>query len=131
MIRNHPEAIEATQELIHDLSKAIPHVAFDHTTRVLYSTDASIYQMMPVGVVFPRDANDVSAAVEITARHGVPILPRGGGSSLCGNAIGHAVILDLSRYMDRIVDIDQENKFVQPSPVSPWGTSTRSLRNIT
>jgi len=127
MIQNHPEAIEATQELIHDLRKAVPQVAFDHTTRVLYSTDASIYQMMPVGVVFPRDANDVSAAVEITTRHGVPILPRGGGSSLCGNAIGHAVILDLSRYMDKVIDIDPENKIVQTQPGITLGNLNKIL----
>ena len=127
MSRNHPEAIEATQALIHDLSKAIPHVAFDHTTRVLYSTDASIYQMMPVGVVFPRDADEVSAAVEISTRHGVPILPRGGGSSLCGNAIGHAVILDLSRYMDRVIEIDPENKFVRTQPGITLGNLNKVL----
>ncbi len=127
MTPNHPDSIEATQELIHDLDAAFQHVAFDRMTRLLYSTDASIYQMMPVGVVFPHDADEVRAAVEITARHGVPILPRGGGSSLCGNAIGHALILDFSRYMDQVLDIDMENKVVRTQPGITLGALNQSL----
>lgn len=127
MISNHPEAIDATKELIHDLGAAVQHVAFDQLTRLLYSTDASIYQMMPVGVVFPRDAAEVSAAVEITARHGVPVLPRGGGSSLCGNAIGHAMILDFSRYMNQIQDIDVENMIVRTQPGITLGALNQAL----
>ncbi len=126
MIQDHPEAIQATQELIHELSSSVQHVNFDYMTRILYSTDASIYQMMPVGVVFPRDADEISAAVEITKKHGVPILPRGGGSSLCGNAIGHALILDLSRYMDRIIGIDPENRVVHAQP----GITLGQLNNV-
>ena len=61
MIPNHPKAIEATQELINDLQSAVQHAVFDQMTRLLYSTDASIYQMMPVGIVFPRDADEISA----------------------------------------------------------------------
>jgi len=127
MIPNHPEAIEATQELIHELRGAVRHVAFDQMTRLLYSTDASIYQMMPVGVVFPRDADEVCAALEITGKHGVPVLPRGGGSSLCGNAIGHALILDLSRYMDRILEIDAENRIVRTQPGITLGALNQAL----
>ena len=127
MIHKHPEAIDATQELVHDLSSAIQDVAFDHMTRILYSTDASIYQMMPVGVVYPRDADEISAAIEITKNHGIPLLPRGGGSSLCGNAIGHALILDLSRYMDRVIDIDTENRIVRMQPGITLGTLNQVL----
>ena len=127
MIPNHPEAIEATQELIRELNDAVKHVAFDRMTRLLYSTDASIYQMMPVGVVFPHETDEVRAAVEISTRHGVPILPRGGGSSLCGNAIGHALILDFSRYMDQVLDIDVENKVVRTQPGITLGALNQSL----
>ena len=81
-MRIHPNTIEATTELIHDLSAVIKHTAFDYVSRIAYSTDASIYQMMPVGVVFPQNAGEVAAAVEIAGRHGVPVLPRGGGSSI-------------------------------------------------
>lgn len=127
MIPNHPEVIEATRDLIHDLSAVVHHVAFDRMTRLLYSTDASIYQMMPVGVVFPRNVEEVCAAMEITGKHGVPILPRGGGSSLCGNAIGHALILDFSRYMNQIQDIDVENMVVRTQPGITLGGLNQTL----
>ncbi len=127
MVQHHPNAIEATQELIHDLRNVIQHVAFDQMTRILYSTDASIYQMMPVGVVFPQDGDEISAAIEITKKHGVPVLPRGGGSSLCGNAIGHALILDLSRYMDKVIDIDTENRTVRTQPGITLGNLNQIL----
>ena len=127
MIPDHPHAIKATQELIDDLQAAVQHTEFDQITRLLYSTDASIYQMMPVGVVFPRDADEISAAVEITRKHGIPILPRGGGSSLCGNAIGHALILDLSRYMDKILEIDTNNRLVRTQPGITLGALNQAL----
>lgn len=131
MITEHPHAIEATEDLIHDLRGAISEVSFDRMTRLLYSTDASIYQMMPVGVALPRDVDEVSAVVEIAGKHGVPVLPRGGGSSLTGQSIGHALILDLSRYMNKVFEIDAEARTIRTQPgitlgklnmiVSPYG----------
>jgi len=109
-------AVDAAQELEHELRQAVGDVRFDHLTRLLYSTDASLYQVMPVGVVFPRDADDVSAVVEIAARRRVPVLPRGGGSSLAGQAVNHALVLDFSRYMDSIVRLDPEQRLVQVQP---------------
>jgi len=123
----HPEIIEATEELINDLCSAGLEGAFDRMTRILYSTDASIYQMMPVGVVFPKNSDEVSSAVEITSNNGVPILPRGGGSSLCGNAIGHAVILDLSRYMNEVIEINANERWVKTQPGITLGGLNRSL----
>ena len=110
------QAREASQEFIHELSGAVKHVAFDHMTRLLYSTDASIYQMMPVGVALPRDKEEIIAAVEIAGRHGIPVLPRGGGSSLAGQAVGHALVLDVSRYMDKVLNVDAEAQTVQVQP---------------
>ena len=127
MIPNHPEAIEATRELMRDLDEAVAHTAFDQMTRLIYSTDASIYQMMPVGVVFPREEDEVCAVVEIARKHKLPLLPRGGGSSLCGNAIGHALILDFSRYMDQILDIDPENQIVRTQPGITLGALNQAL----
>ena len=69
-------------------------VRFDRYTRALYSTDASIYQVEPLGVVIPRHVGDVEEVVRLAAREGVPVLPRGGGTSLAGQAVGEAVILD-------------------------------------
>ena len=81
-------------------------VRFDEISRVLYSTDASIYQILPLGVVIPRDADDVAATLRVCAEEGVPVLPRGAGTSLAGQAIGRAVVIDCSKYMDRILAID-------------------------
>jgi len=110
------KAPEATHEFIQQLRKTGPEVHFDRMTRLLYSTDASIYQMIPIGVAFPRDVDEVTAAVEIAARHSVPILPRGGGSSLAGQAVGHALVLDLSRHMDQIIAIDPQTQTVRVQP---------------
>src|SRR5512145_2720230 len=94
-------------QLADELTAALDgDVRFDQMTRLLYSTDASSYQIEPIGVVLPKHADDVAAAHTIAARHGVPLLPRGGGSSLAGQTVGHALVLDLSRYMNRMVRVD-------------------------
>ncbi len=100
----------------------------DHTTRLLYSTDASIYQMMPLGVAWPKDTSQVSAAVEIAAEHQIPILPRGGGSSLAGQAIGQALILDFSRYMDQITAFDPQQRSVEVQPGVVLGSLNKWLK---
>ena len=83
-------------------------VRFDAYTRHLYSTDASMYAIEPLGVVFPRDADDVVGALEVAVRAGVPVLPRGAGTSLAGQTVGRAVVLDFSRYMHQLVALDVE-----------------------
>src|SRR6266498_4741943 len=70
-------------------------VRFDAWTRTLFSRDASMYAIEPLGVVFPYDADDVAAAVSVAAEHGVPVLPRGAGTSLAGQTVGRAVVMDL------------------------------------
>ena len=80
----------------------------DLASRILYSTDASIYQIEPLGVVFPKTPDDIPAAVELAAKYKVPILPRVAGTSLAGQAIGNALILDCSRWLDHIVEINTE-----------------------
>ncbi|WP_226007212.1 FAD-binding and (Fe-S)-binding domain-containing protein [Natrinema salinisoli] len=95
-------------------------VRFDEYTRVLYATDGSIYSAQPAGVVFPRDTDDVRAAMRVAADHGVPVLPRGAGSSLAGQTVGPGcVVLDLSRHMDGILNIDPNERtaVVQPGVV--------------
>ena len=69
-------------------------VRFDDVTRGLYSTDASIYQIEPVGVVIPARDEDVAATLALCAEAGVPVLPRGGGTSQCGQTVGDAVVID-------------------------------------
>src|SRR3990172_10751505 len=93
------------------LNKAITgEVCFDKPTRILYSTDASIYQIEPLGVAFPRTLNELTACVEIAASYRVPVLARGAGSSLAGQAIGPALILDCSKHLFRQVEINAEEE---------------------
>jgi len=80
----------------------------DPASRILYSTDASMYQIEPLGVAIPKTQDDLQSAVELAAKYKIPILPRGAGSSLGGQAIGEALILDCSRWLDSILSIDAE-----------------------
>ena len=94
-------------------------ILFDAYTRGRYSTDASIYQLDPVGVVIPRTEDAVRAAIQIAAEQGVPILPRGAGTSQCGQTVGVALVIDCSKYLNRIVDVDVDacTATVQPGVV--------------
>ena len=104
-------------DLERELRKAIGgDVRFDAGSRLLYSTDASMYQVEPVGVVIPRGADDVRAAIEIAARHTVAVLPRGGGTSLTGQTVNHALVLDFSRYMDKVLEVNAEELWVRVQP---------------
>jgi FAD/FMN-containing dehydrogenase/Fe-S oxidoreductase len=104
-------------DLIRDLRKRIGgEVRFDEMSKVLYSTDASIYEIEPLGVVIPRTTDDVLAAVEVCGRHGISILPRGAGTSLCGQAIGRAVILDTSKYLNRVLEVNAGERWARVQP---------------
>ncbi|WP_248962006.1 FAD-binding and (Fe-S)-binding domain-containing protein [Sphaerisporangium perillae] len=85
-------------------------VKFDDYTRHLFSRDASMYSIMPVGVVFPRHADDVAAAVTAAAEHGVPVVSRGAGTSLAGQTVGPGLVLDMSRHMNRIIELDPASR---------------------
>jgi len=84
-------------------------VYFSPYERALYSSDASMYQIQPLGVVVPRTVADVVATVQITSEAGVPLVPRGAGTSLSGQSIGAGVVIDFSKYLNRIVEIDSAN----------------------
>ncbi|MGM0590836.1 MAG: FAD-binding and (Fe-S)-binding domain-containing protein [Halobacteriota archaeon] len=125
--------VSAYEEVAAALRREVEgEVAFDEYAQVLYATDGSIYSARPAGVVCPRDVADVQAAVQIAADHGVPVLPRGAGSSLAGQAVGPGcIVLDLSTHMDAILDADPEERLatLQPGVVqddfdahlSQWG----------
>ena len=81
-------------------------VRFDAGARAAYASDASNYRQVPIGVVLPRSADDVLAALAACRAHGAPVLARGGGTSLCGQAVNAAVVVDCSKYMDRVLSID-------------------------
>ena len=109
--------VRQTTELARDLEKRVSgEVRFDDFSRVLYSTDASIYQMEPVGVVIPRSVEDVLAVVEVARKNGVPILPRCGGTSLVGQAVNHAIVIDFSKYLNRVLEVNQEERWARVEP---------------
>lgn len=91
-------------------------VLFDDASRGRYSTDASIYQVTPVGVVIPRHQNDLALSVEIARDAGVPVLPRGGGTSQCGQTVGEALVIDVSRWLNAVVEFDPEARTVVVEP---------------
>ena len=110
-----------TEAGLNDLARVLREriageVRFDEMTRGLYSTDASIYQISPVGVVFPRNRDDVIAAVDTARERGIPVLPRGSGTSLSGQTVASALVLDFSRFMNRVLEIDPQRRLVRIEP---------------
>jgi FAD/FMN-containing dehydrogenase/Fe-S oxidoreductase len=91
-------------------------VRFDRSTRAIYATDGSNYRQVPIGIVLPRDADDVLATVALCRQFGAPLLCRGGGTSLAGQCCNVAVILDFSRYMSRILEIDPVRRIARVQP---------------
>ena len=83
-------------------------VLFDAFSRGRYATDASIYQIEPLGVVVPKSREDAAAAIAIAREEGVPVLPRGGGTSQCGQTVARALVIDCSKYLDRVISVDVE-----------------------
>jgi FAD/FMN-containing dehydrogenase/Fe-S oxidoreductase len=110
-------AVETARILQAELKQRVAgEVRFDRAARMLYSTDASNYQIEPIGVVLPKTTEDVLATVELAASHGVPLLPRGGGSALAGQTVGAALIVDFSKYLNRVLAVDPEAKTVTVEP---------------
>ncbi len=110
-------ANEVVQGFMHELADQVAgEVRIDDYSRMLYSTDASIYQVMPHGVLIPKVVDDVQAAVELAARHKMPIVPRAGGSSLAGQAINEALVIDSSRFLDEILEVNIEEQWVRVQP---------------
>jgi FAD/FMN-containing dehydrogenase len=92
----------------------VGEVRFDAGSRALYSTDASNYRQVPLGVVIPRHAADVIATHAACREHGAPIVNRGGGTSLAGQSCNTAVVIDMSKYMNRIIKIDAHERTARP-----------------
>jgi FAD/FMN-containing dehydrogenase/Fe-S oxidoreductase len=110
---------EAQREHIQDDLKGIlkGELLFDGLSRALYSTDASIFQVQPAGVVLPRDEEDVQALVRYAAEHRLSLIPRGAGTGLAGEALGNGIIVDLSRHFRSITRIEADKVRVQPGVV--------------
>ena len=106
---------------VNDLENALRKVVrgdvrFDAASRQLYSTDASMYQVEPIGVVMPRDADDVRATVEIAGRQKVALLSRGGGTSLTGQTVNRALVMDFTRTMNTVLEVNAEELWARVQP---------------
>src|SRR6266478_10156937 len=109
--------IAAMTDLEQQLRRVVEgDVRFDQYSRLLYSTDASMYQMEPIGVVIPRHAGDVQAVLELANRESVAVLPRGGGTSLTGQTVNRAVVMDFSRWMQDILEVNREEMWARVQP---------------
>src|SRR5207247_8270964 len=105
------------EELYEALKKRVAgEVRFDRVSRLMYSTDASIYEIEPIGVVVPRKHEDVFATMEVARDFKVPILPRGGGTSLAGQTVGNAVVVDMSKYLNHILEVNTEERWARVEP---------------
>ena len=91
-------------------------VRFDDGSRALYATDASNYRQVPIGVVIPQDARGRGHDRRDLPRHGAPLLPRGGGTSLAGQCCNVAVVIDFSKYLNRVLEIDPERRLARVEP---------------
>jgi FAD/FMN-containing dehydrogenase len=109
-------ALDATQLARRLRAECRGDVLFDRAARGRYATDASIYQVVPVGVVVPCDEADMKAALAVAREQGVPLLPRGAGSSQCGQTVGEALVVDHSKALHEIVAFDREAMTVSVQP---------------
>lgn len=114
-----PEPLGATTtaKVEAELRQAVAgEVRFDQASRLLYATDASLWQIIPVGVVVPRTQRDVVETVRIAAKHRVPLLPRGSGTSLAGQSVGCALVMDFTKYLNQVLEVNTEERWVRVQP---------------
>src|SRR5262245_53171778 len=105
------------EDLYQALKKRVSgEVRFDRASRLMYSTDASIYEIMPKGVVLPRTHEDVFATLEVAHDFQVPVLPRGAGTSLAGQTVSDAVVIDMSKYLNRVLEVNTEEHWALIEP---------------
>jgi FAD/FMN-containing dehydrogenase/Fe-S oxidoreductase len=117
--------------MVDDLNGLIAgDVRFDDYSRQLYATDASAYEMTPIGVVFPTSTADVAAVVDYCADREIPVLPRGGGTSLAGQTVNEAVVLDFSRSMTDVLDVDPDARRARAQPGVTLGDLNAELAPV-
>lgn len=110
-------ATETLRRLLADLRADLAgELHDDATTCGVFATDASVYQVMPLAVAFPKSAEDVRKIVAFAAGHGVPLTGRGGGTSLSGQAIGAGIVMDFSRFMNRVLEVAEDGSWVRVEP---------------
>ncbi|MCJ7705105.1 MAG: FAD-binding oxidoreductase, partial [Desulfobacterales bacterium] len=105
------------KKILRDLRKLIEgEVLFDEINRTIYSSAASLYRIRPLGIVKPKHIKDVISVVKYATQHGIPLTPRGGGTSRTGNEVGEGLLLDFSKYMNRILESDLGAGWVRVQP---------------
>jgi FAD/FMN-containing dehydrogenase len=105
------------KDILRDLPKTIEgEVVIDEISRTIYSSAASLYQIKPLGIVKPRNKKDVITVVKFASQHNIPITPRGGGTSRAGNEVGEGLLLDFSKYMNKILEFDRREEWVKVQP---------------
>src|ERR1700676_1761752 len=120
------DSFSQAAELENELKRVVKgEVRFDRGSRALYAADGSNYRQIPIGLVVPRDDDDVIATVAACRKYGAPVLPRGAGTSLAGQCCNVAVVLDFTKYMNRILEIDPARRFARVQP----GVVLDSLRD--
>src|SRR5690349_8839715 len=118
-------------DLEHELRRVMRgSVRFDPVSRLLYSTDASMYQVEPIGVVTPRDPDDVIAAFDVARAQGVALLPRGGGTSLTGQTVNRALVLDFSQHMNGVLEVNAEELWARVQPGLVQDELNHHVRNL-
>ena len=117
MVRKMPFNGDGSPRLEARLGREIRgEVLFDAFSRGRYATDASIYQIEPLGIVVPQSRQDAAAAIAIAREEGVPILPRGAGTSQCGQTVARALVIDCSKHLDRVISVDVEGRRARVEP---------------
>lgn len=112
-VDSFPQAVELRKALSRNVRG---EVRFDRGSRAMYATDGSNYRQIPIGLVVPHDADDVIAAIAVCRKYGAPVLPRGAGTSLAGQCCNVAVVLDFTKHLNRILELDSERRFARVQP---------------
>ena len=129
-----PVALDLAQEMVARLAeRTTAEIRFDNASRALYASDLSHYRQVPVGVVIPKTIDDVIATVATCREYGVPLLGRGAGTSLAGQTCNVAVIIDFSKYLNRLVELDPKKRFawIEPGLINDQLRSAAEQHNLT
>ncbi|MGF1581379.1 MAG: FAD-binding oxidoreductase [Gemmataceae bacterium] len=113
--------LDFTEYKRHQLAKHLARhfegeVRFDETSRKLYSTDASIYEVRPLGILLPKTQTDLAMGVQLCLELELPIIPRGAGTSVSGQSLGNGIVIDCSKYLNRVIALDPDNRRVVVEP---------------
>ena len=129
LLHGPPSGLEAlASALAAGISGGAVDVAVDRPNRLMFATDASIYEMEPVAVVYPRSREDIQHVVRVAGERNVPVLSRGAGTSLAGQTVNHAIILDCSRYMSSMLELNVEQQWARVQPGMVIDELNRALK---